>query len=261
MEPSRLAASAMDLAQETARGEPVLPAVLELLDRAVGADVLNSSVSVPLGGHDGGEVTMLHAPPLTAREEQEWVRLLPTHPFALSLADGVLRTTRLTDRMSIGELECLEVYELLLRSRGSRYQLAGTLASAPTSLSLLSLWREDRDFTDVEVAVVEVVRRAIAAALAFRSAMAELVELAAPPERVQVLTARQQQVCALVARGHTNAQVATRLGVSERTVRKHLEDVFARSGCANRTSMALWWRSTSGVAEPPLSRRPVTGAG
>lgn len=259
MEPSRLAASAMDLAHETARGEIVLTAVLELLDRAVGADVLNSSVSVPLGGRDGGEVIMLHAPPLSADEQQEWVRLLPTHPFALSLADGVLRTARLTDRMSIGELECLEVYELLLRSRGSRYQLAGTLASEPRSLSLLSLWREDRDFSDAELAVVELVRRAIAAALAFRGAMADLAALAGPREESQVLTPRQRQVCALVALGHTNAQVASRMGVSERTVRKHLEDVFARTGCANRTSVALWWRSRSGVADPPLSHHSTAG--
>lgn len=249
----------MDLAQEAARSEPVLTDVLELVDRAVGADVLSSSVALPLNGNQPAEVTMLHAPPLTALEEQEWLRLLPTHPFAMSLGDGHLRTARLTDRMSIRELESLEVYELLLEPRSSRYQLAATLTASNAALSLIALWRRDGDFTDAELEVVEVVRRAIAAALAYRTAMLELSALAGPAHRSEVLTPRQQEVCRLVARGLTNAQIGTRLGVSERTVRKHLEDVFARTGCASRTAVALWWRSTTTVADAPLSRAAPAG--
>lgn len=97
------------------------------------------------------------------------------------------------------------------------------------------------------------VRRALAAALAYRTAMLELSALAGPAQRSELLTPRQREVCRLVARGLTNAQVGTRLQVSERTVRKHLEDVFARTGCVSRTEVALWWRSSAVVAEAPLS--------
>ncbi|HET6186394.1 MAG TPA: helix-turn-helix transcriptional regulator [Trebonia sp.] len=42
------------------------------------------------------------------------------------------------------------------------------------------------------------------------------------------LTPRHWELLHLVAAGHTNAQIARRLGVTEGTVRKHLENVYAR---------------------------------
>jgi DNA-binding CsgD family transcriptional regulator len=45
---------------------------------------------------------------------------------------------------------------------------------------------------------------------------------------VPVLTARQQELLRRVARGETNRQVARDLGISEGTVRKHLENIYAR---------------------------------
>ena len=41
------------------------------------------------------------------------------------------------------------------------------------------------------------------------------------------LTARHWQLLALLAAGHTNAQIARRLGVSEGTVRVHLENIYS----------------------------------
>jgi DNA-binding CsgD family transcriptional regulator len=40
------------------------------------------------------------------------------------------------------------------------------------------------------------------------------------------LTARQQELLQLVAAGYTNAQIARRLGISEATVRTHLEHIY-----------------------------------
>ena len=49
------------------------------------------------------------------------------------------------------------------------------------------------------------------------------------------LTARQQQLLQLVAAGHANRAIARQLGLSPGTVRKHLENIFARLGVASRT--------------------------
>ncbi len=53
------------------------------------------------------------------------------------------------------------------------------------------------------------------------------------------LTPRQMQLLRLVADGHTNAQIARRLGLSEGTVRTHLENIFSRLQVTSRTAAVL----------------------
>jgi DNA-binding NarL/FixJ family response regulator len=47
-------------------------------------------------------------------------------------------------------------------------------------------------------------------------------------------------VIGLVAAGHTNQQIATRLAVSERTARTHVSNILAKLGLSSRTQAALW---------------------
>jgi DNA-binding NarL/FixJ family response regulator len=63
---------------------------------------------------------------------------------------------------------------------------------------------------------------------------------AAPPTPADELTDRERDVLLLVVRGLTNGQIARRLGISERTVKGHLTNVFTRLGVGDRTSAALW---------------------
>ena len=49
------------------------------------------------------------------------------------------------------------------------------------------------------------------------------------------LTPRQLQVLELLAQGHPNKRIATRLGVSEATVKIHLGAIFRALEVANRT--------------------------
>jgi DNA-binding NarL/FixJ family response regulator len=50
------------------------------------------------------------------------------------------------------------------------------------------------------------------------------------------LTARQWDLLRLVAAGATNAQIARRLGISEGTVRTHMENIFARLQVSSRAA-------------------------
>jgi RNA polymerase sigma factor (sigma-70 family) len=54
------------------------------------------------------------------------------------------------------------------------------------------------------------------------------------------LSVREREVLALVGEGLPNKTIATRLGISEKTVKVHLGRLFARIGVADRTSAALW---------------------
>lgn len=52
------------------------------------------------------------------------------------------------------------------------------------------------------------------------------------------LTAREVAVARLLARGHTNAEIASALGISPFTARNHTEHVLAKLGVSNRAKVA-----------------------
>ena len=54
------------------------------------------------------------------------------------------------------------------------------------------------------------------------------------------LTEREREVLQLVASGLANKQIARRLGISEKTVKGHLTQVFQTLGVTDRTQAALW---------------------
>ena len=54
------------------------------------------------------------------------------------------------------------------------------------------------------------------------------------------LTARQQEVAALVAHGFTNRQIAERLGISPFTAETHVRKILDRLGAASRSEIAAW---------------------
>jgi DNA-binding NarL/FixJ family response regulator len=53
---------------------------------------------------------------------------------------------------------------------------------------------------------------------------------------IPALTPRHWEVLRLVAAGHTNAQISRRLGVTEGTVRKHLENIYSRLQVSSRAA-------------------------
>lgn len=65
--------------------------------------------------------------------------------------------------------------------------------------------------------------------------IAEVLRVQARRAATRSLTARQRELLQLVAAGHTNRAIARQLGLSPGTVRKHLENTFARLGVASRT--------------------------
>jgi non-specific serine/threonine protein kinase len=55
-----------------------------------------------------------------------------------------------------------------------------------------------------------------------------------------VLTKREREVAALVARGMTNKDIATELVISQRTAEAHIEHILNKLGFTSRTQIAAW---------------------
>ena len=70
-------------------------------------------------------------------------------------------------------------------------------------------------------------------------------EALAAPGRFTALTARESQILRLVARGDSNDAVGRALGISPRTVEKHLEHVYRKLGVAGRYGAIASARSSS----------------
>lgn len=81
--------------------------------------------------------------------------------------------------------------------------------------------------------------RAAAELLADRKSRSPTVEL----------TARELEVLRLVVDGLANKQIARRLGISEKTVKGHLTNLFQRIGVVDRTQAALWAERTGVLCE------------
>jgi DNA-binding NarL/FixJ family response regulator len=86
------------------------------------------------------------------------------------------------------------------------------------------------------------------APLAPKAAAALLADRAARPAAIE-LTAREREVLALVVQGMANKQIARRLGISEKTVKGHLTNLFQRIGVTDRTQAALWAERTGALRE------------
>ena len=143
---------------------------------------------------------------------------------------------------------------------GARGSLALAQGDAPTALSALrraaQVWQElgapyeaararvllgqaCRALDDEDAAAIELdAARAAFAKLAARLDLARVEALISgdAPRDAHALTPREQEVLRLVAAGDTNRTIAAALVVSERTVDRHVSNIFAKLGVSSRAA-------------------------
>ncbi|MFE2972423.1 response regulator [Streptomyces sp. NPDC059340] len=73
----------------------------------------------------------------------------------------------------------------------------------------------------------------------------------APPEALTTLTAREREVMALAAEGHSNNQIADRLTVSPLTVRTHIHRAMTKLGARDRAQLVVIAYQTGLVTPTP----------
>ncbi len=102
----------------------------------------------------------------------------------------------------------------------------------------------DRDLTDDEVAVMELLRMELSQIVAARE------QRASGPLGGAGLTAREEEVLGWLATGLRDREIARELGVSTRTVSKHLEAVYRKLGVTTRAGAVA---AVTGRAIPPTN--------
>ena len=241
MSQASFVSASLDLARDVVDGVDVWANALSVLDRFVGGDVLSVS-GMTMAEQVSADLVTRGATALSDEELEMWPRLIGTHPYVPYLLTGPMDTSRLTDHVVMSEFERSELFQSLLRPHGNRFQAGLVLRRDEHRMLLLSVWREKTDFSDRELRMLEQFRAVVSAGVAFRTAHDDLLAATGVTHRRSVLTARQRQVAALVASGLTNDQIARRLAISPRTVRKHVGDAFAAVDVTSRAALAAWWR-------------------
>lgn len=56
-------------------------------------------------------------------------------------------------------------------------------------------------------------------------------------ERTTLLTAREKDICKLLALGHTNLEIAEKLSISQRTVETHRTNIMTKLGLKSRAEL------------------------
>jgi DNA-binding NarL/FixJ family response regulator len=153
-------------------------------------------------------------------------------------------------------LDAKSVIGELRRSQPRTAIIVLTMHDAPTIV------RELLDCGAAAYLVKTIAREELIAAVRSVARSAENVLLSVPrttmesldrtAEQPPLLSARELEVIALVARAMSNAQVATRLFISEGTVKRHLTNIYAKLGAVSRVD-AIQKAVRSGLIESPAS--------
>jgi DNA-binding NarL/FixJ family response regulator len=120
-------------------------------------------------------------------------------------------------------------------------------SGAQTVVSLLRAGAAGLIGKDVDLSVLLNAVRAVAAGevWADRKAAAEALDQLAAPVRTEsegqvALTRREWEVVEGIGRGLRNRDIARALGISEKTVKTHLNHIFSKLRVESRFALALW---------------------
>lgn len=215
--------------------EPFPPAFLAALQRLVPCDRLTFSELDRIAEVDLGATFFPEADLDDVPEIPSYWEIRHEHPICWHHeVTHDWRAGRLTDFVTRRELRRSRIYAEWFRPGGVEHELAFGLDSPLTHTKVFIFDRVGgSDFDDRDPVVLDVLQPYLAMRYhAVRGVREAPEELGTGFE----LTPREREVLALVAEGETNAQIAERLWISTGTVRRHLENAYAKLGVHTRTA-------------------------
>jgi len=183
----------------------------------------------------GQEIPAIDMPGREGLDRAHWEHYWDSQPCSYPDRSGDLRSiVKIADFYSARQWHSTGMYCDLYRPRGVEHELQLCLPEAPgqtarpgRTVRLYLLRGPGPDFSERDRALLTLLRPHL------HQAFLDAERRRHPVPR---LTPRQTELLHLVAAGHTNTQIARRLGISEATVRSHLENIHARLHVSSRTA-------------------------
>jgi len=202
-------------------------------------------------------------------EPRDWQRFhsrlesgFATHPMASYYVTGGDRSALiLSDFPRRVRENHRGAYEEVYRALDMNHLMGIPLVQGSNRLLAIGVIRKSRDFTERDRAMLNLISPHIEQAYTNAESFAALYRGPAGfPSRVagaQELSARESEVAFWLAQGKTNIEIGVILGISNRTVEKHVEHVLAKLGVDNRFAAAVLLGQSERGREDLTPQRPT----
>lgn len=164
---------------------------------------------------------------LSAEDRAAFDRHFKEHPLVRFHGyDGGTVTQRISDCLSFAQFRRGALFDEYYRRIGIDHAVALPVFVRDGLLVSFVLNRSRRDFSDRERALLDLLRP-------------QLARLYRRTSVLDRLTTREAEILHWVACGKTDRHIAAILGISVRTVQKHLQNVYPKLGVESRTAAAM----------------------
>ncbi|MFI7546949.1 LuxR C-terminal-related transcriptional regulator [Actinoplanes sp. NPDC049599] len=191
-------------------------------------------------------------------------RVFAQHPGFAAYRDGRLATGQAaawSDLLDRRALRRLPLFVDFFQPRETRDQLLCLVRLDRRQGGILAFNRSRAGFTARERELAETVAGHLGQAIRQRERITRLTAALGRAEReagrrhraalrLATLTDREHQVVALLSGGLGDREIAHGLGISERTVHKHLEHIYRKLGLDTRAKVAALVRDQATTSEP-----------
>lgn len=238
---------------------PSVPLLFPLAHRGLSAwipcDNLNFSVHRFRSDMSAVTLSGYRIPEYTPAQVEYYRRNALENPAARHYREtGCGDAIRMSDLLPVGQWVASRFWQATLADLGFRYSMNAIWRLNNNSAFVFNLNRRERDFSTAD-------RHRLNLVYPFIGARYQQLGRAAPPRpaaagrrsggvaankpyqpleevRPQGLTARESEVFKWIGGGKTNAEIAIILGISIRTVQKHVENILRKLGLENRYAIA-----------------------
>lgn len=259
----------IDIARQIAAGEPFKQDLVRRIEVVLAADggCGLATFSADLQPGDAPDVVTSDGCIVLPGQAERAAQFVGTHPsFTAMFQFGATRPVRTSDQVRMDAFWETEEFDAM---HGwlptAHYPASIALQMSPTGFAFLGLHRDRRDFTDDDLDALALIQSIVAPALTLNARITEATSRLRAlslddsggigHDQLVALTRREEQVLALAAGGLTSGAIAHRLGLSERTVRKHLSSVYAKTGLRGRAAATAWWARQSRRGSDAPSQR------